>query len=80
VQLEGQLADPEIVELLKGFVAMKVDLSDRSSSNPHMQIAQDYGVTGIPDIRILGPDGKQTAEVAAEKSAIVAALKKALGK
>ena len=80
MQLSGQLASADFEELAKGFVLVKVDLTDRSEGNPNRPIAAQYGVRGIPDIRILSAEGKEIATPAATKSEIMAAMKKVLGK
>ena len=36
-----------------------MDLTDRSASNPARVVALKFGVRSIPDLRVLGPDGKQ---------------------
>lgn len=76
-ELDG---DAEVQELLKSFVAIKVDLTDRSESNPSRAVFTKYGGRQIPDVRILSSDGQEVARPQTTKAAIVAALKKALGR
>lgn len=45
-------------ELSEKFVAVKIDLTDRSSSNPNNGIAMRYGVNGIPAVIAIDADGK----------------------
>lgn len=74
------MASADFEELAKGFVLVKVDLTDRSGNNPNLAIAKQYGVQGIPNIRILSAEGKEIANPKASKSEIMAAMKKVLGK
>ncbi|MBI2922273.1 MAG: hypothetical protein HYY18_14565 [Planctomycetes bacterium] len=80
MQLAGQLASADFEELAKGFVLVKVDLTDRSENNPNRPIAAQYSVRSIPDIRILSAEGKEISNPGSTKSAVMEAMKKALGK
>lgn len=56
------LSRPEVVEALQAdFVPVQIDLTDRSSANPNLQVAQRYGVGGIPTIIAMSPDGETIA-------------------
>jgi hypothetical protein len=69
VELDGQLADPKVRELLQKFVTVKIDLTDRSASNPGRATAQKYGVQYLPDLRVLNADGAQLGVVEAGDAA-----------
>lgn len=45
-------------ELSEKFVAVKIDLTDRSSSNPNNAVAIRYGVAGIPAVIAIDADGQ----------------------
>jgi len=46
-------ADPTVAELLDRFVLVKIDTDE------HPQLAKDFGVVGLPDLRFLNPDGSE---------------------
>lgn len=74
------MASADFEELAKDFILVKIDLTDRAASNPARALAQQYSVTGIPDIRILSSEGTQIASPDSTKAAIMAEMKKVLGK
>lgn len=81
MQLDGQLAgNAEFTEVAKKFVLVKADLSSRSQDNPFQVVARQFGVSGIPDIRIVDSDGKEISSPNATPAAMVAAMKKAVQK
>lgn len=43
--------DPDVAELLKQFVLVKVDTDE------HPELAKHFGVVGLPDLRFLNSDG-----------------------
>ncbi len=43
--------------LLKSFVLVKIDLTDRSPANPGRPVAMKYGVRYLPDLRVLSVQG-----------------------
>lgn len=49
--------------LLASFVPIAVDLSDRSPSNPAVEVARKYGIRYLPDLRILSPEGDFVATI-----------------
>jgi len=53
------LTKAEVHEQLQAdFVPVQIDLTDRSSSNPNMAVAQQYGVQGIPTVIAMTPAGE----------------------
>lgn len=46
-------ADPNVAELLKQFVLVKVDTDE------HPEFAKHFGVVGLPDLRFLNSDGSE---------------------
>ena len=44
--------------LQNNFVPVQIDLSDQSPGNPNVAVAQQYGVTGIPTVIAMTPDGE----------------------
>lgn len=53
------LADPEVEALLQSaFVPVQIDLTDQSPSNPNVEVAQRYGVRGVPTVMVMSPGGK----------------------
>ena len=44
-------ADPDVAELLKQLVLVKVDTDE------HPELAKHFGVVGLPDLRFLNSDG-----------------------
>lgn len=53
------LADPEVENILRtAFVQVQVDLTVRSSSNPNMAVAQQYGVQFLPTVVFMSPGGQ----------------------
>jgi thiol:disulfide interchange protein len=50
--------DPVREALAAGFVPVQIDLTDQSANNPNMQVAQRYGVSGIPAVIAMTPDGQ----------------------
>ncbi len=54
------LTKPEVGDALQaGFVSVQIDLTDQSSSNPNVAVAQQYGVSGIPTVIAMTPDGER---------------------
>ena len=49
--------DPGVVELLKRFIFVTIDTDE------YPALAQKFGVVGMPDIRILSPDGKEVRQL-----------------
>ncbi len=47
------LPDPRVADVVKGFVAVKVDVSE------HREIAAEYGVNPIPLFVVLKPNGEE---------------------
>jgi hypothetical protein len=45
-------SDPQVVELTKKFVCVNID-----PRNDPKGVGQQFGVRGVPDVRLLGPDG-----------------------
>lgn len=81
MKLDGQLADPSLAETLGGFVLLRMDLTDRSEKNPARPIAQRFGVSGIPDVRVLDGEGKEKSKVRGRSARdLQSELKAALGK
>jgi thiol:disulfide interchange protein len=75
------LADAQVQEVLKGFVLLRMDLTERGGDSPAQQAAAKFGVRFIPDVRILAADGSEKQKVEARTSAdLVAELKAALAK
>lgn len=53
------LTKDEVNDALQaGFVPVQIDLTDQSSSNPNLAVAQQYGVQGIPMVVAMTPDGE----------------------
>lgn len=44
--------------LQAGFVPVQIDLTDQSSSNPNVAVADQYGVQGIPAVMAMTPEGQ----------------------
>ncbi len=49
--------DPRVATLLEGFVFLTIDTDE------YPELAQEFGVVGIPDIRILSPQGKELRKI-----------------
>lgn len=49
--------DPRVVGLLEGFVFLTIDTDE------YPALAQKFDVVGMPDIRILSPEGKEIRQV-----------------
>ena len=49
--------DPRVAGLLEGFVFLTVDTDE------YPALAQKFGVVGMPDIRILSPEGIEVRQV-----------------
>lgn len=49
--------------LLKSFVLVKIDLTDRSPANPGRPVAMKYGVRYLPDLRVLSPEGRELGTI-----------------
>ena len=49
--------DPRVAGLLEGFVFLTID------TDAYLALAQKFGVVGMPDIRILSPEGKELRQV-----------------
>ncbi len=57
---ENVLSQKEVTDKLKGtFILTKIDLSERGG--PNNQIAHDFGVSVIPTMFIVGPDGARSS-------------------
>lgn len=53
------LTKDEVNDALQaGFVPVLIDLTDQSSRNPNLALAQQYGVQGIPMVIAMTPDGQ----------------------
>ncbi|NUN48168.1 MAG: hypothetical protein HUU15_04975 [Candidatus Brocadiae bacterium] len=78
--LDGQLADPSVADVLKTFVLLRIDLTDRSASNPARAVAQQYQVGTIPDLRVLDAEGRVTATVRARSASDLVRELGALGR
>ncbi len=53
------LTKGEVSDALKaGFIPVQIDLTDRSASNPNLDVAQQYGVQGIPTVIAMTPEGE----------------------
>lgn len=61
--LKETYTDPKVVAELEHFVFLKVDTDDQPEVSKH------FGVAGIPDARILKPDGSELARFVGFKSA-----------
>jgi len=56
------LSDADVQQRLgEEFVAVQVDLTDTSSSNPSRAVAERYGVRGIPSLIAMTPQGEPIA-------------------
>lgn len=62
----GAFSDAGVAELSKSFVAVYVDTSKDTS------MLGTYGVTMIPDVRFLKPDGSQIGRLGPRDAAAVA--------
>ena len=51
------LPDPRVAMLLEDFVFLTIDTDE------YPALAQKFGVVGMPDIRILSPEGKEIRQV-----------------
>ncbi len=52
-QLEAEVLDnPSFQDLLARFVVVRIDVEE------HPELASEYGVAGIPDLRVLTPEGE----------------------
>lgn len=59
------LTDASVQKKLSAyFVAVQVDLTDNSSSNPALAVAETYGVRGIPTLMVMTPKGEVIASYA----------------
>ena len=45
-------------QLQADFVPVQIDLTDQSSSNPNMAVAQKYGIRGYPTVIAMTPEGE----------------------
>lgn len=53
------LANSAVQDALQAdFIAVQIDLTDRSTSNPNVETAQRYGVSGIPTVIAMTPEGE----------------------
>lgn len=53
------LTKDEVRDALQaGFVPVQIDLTDQSADNPNIEVAQRYGVQGIPTVIAMTPDGR----------------------
>lgn len=53
------LANSAVQDALQAdFIAVQIDLTDRSASNPNVETAQRYGVSGIPTVIAMTPEGE----------------------
>lgn len=62
--LKETYQDERVVSELEGFIFLKVD------TDAHPGIARHFKVSGIPDARILAPDGTERARVRGFKKAV----------
>jgi thiol:disulfide interchange protein len=62
--LQETYKDPEIASELEHFVFLKVD------TDAHPGVSKRFGVSGIPDARVLKPDGTEVARFVGFKSPI----------
>ena len=72
--LQETYRDPRVSVVLEGFVFLKVDTAE------HPEVAKHFGVVGIPDARILDPDGRELAHFVGFKPAedVLAILQQAV--
>lgn len=73
--LRETYVDPEVLLELEHFVFLKVD------TDVHPQVSRHYGVAGIPDARVLRPDGTEIVRMTGYQDAVqtLAVLRKARG-
>jgi len=74
--------DPEIVELSRQFLALRLDLTRRQ---PHQdEILHRYGIKGVPTILFFDAEGKEVRTLRVEeymdKKEILQRMKKLLGR
>jgi len=50
-------ADPDVAGLLKQCILLKIDTDE------HPDVAKHFGVVGLPDIRLLAPNGEQQRQL-----------------
>lgn len=55
--LRETFPDPRVAGLLEGFIFLTIDTDE------YPALAQKFGVVGMPDIRILSPEGKEIRQV-----------------
>ena len=55
--LRETFPDPRVAGLLEGFLFLTIDTDE------YPALAQKFGVVGMPDIRILSPQGKEIRQV-----------------
>jgi thiol:disulfide interchange protein len=61
--LNETFQDPDVVSELRHFVFLKLD------TDAHPEVSKHFGVTGIPDVRILRADGTEVARFLGFKTA-----------
>lgn len=65
------LTQPEVKQALDdGFVAVKIDMTDTSSSNPNNKVAGKYGISGIPTLLAMSPDGEVIGKYTARQRSV----------
>ena len=63
------LTQPAVKDMLQqDFVAVQVDFSDRSASNPNHAYLQRYGVSSFPTVIAMTPDGQPIRYYADERT------------
>ena len=71
----GTWADPRVARAARGFVALRLDLTDADSADAELT-AQRFGITTMPMTMVIDAQGRTVRAIAgfAEPSAILAAL------
>ncbi len=60
-------ADAVVAAIESGCIPLHVDLTDGSSANPHVRIADRYGITSVPEVLLIDPtDGSVLARARPE--------------
>lgn len=79
--MDGRLAaHAGFTQAAAKFVLVKADLSSRSPDNPWRAVAQQFQVTGLPDIRIIDATGRVISSPEADPGRMVDAMEEALRK
>lgn len=63
------LSTLEVRDALRGgYVPVQVDLTDQSSANPNVLLAQAYGVSGLPTVIAMTREGERIEAFVGERS------------